>query len=554
MTSSRALSLYLHGLLGRQVGVRQAPPGAARPFADERDCYFPAAFPMYSGELARAAGFAAAAHLAAHWRFGGPRAKRGGLKPIQLVLVALLEDARVEARLGRELPGLPRLWGRFHSARPLQSDSDLVSFESLCERLARALHDPGYPDGHPLVDKARGFFLAGAQPPSAAECRRFGSLLGNDVGQMRLRFDPRHYQVLPAYRDDHRLLWEEDAPEERLAPEVEVIDNPEDPTRRAPGPEATGAGLVEGPPGSDGLARYPEWDYLIRTSRPAWCTVRELPGPARVPRPPAPTAAEVDLRARLDRLAASLRVSAVRRQRRQSDGDSIDLDAAVEAQVDRRAGLSSSDRSYVRDIRQRQDLAVLLLLDVSASTGAPCSASPPGAAGASSTLLALARLATRMLAHLLDRTGDVFSVHAFSSDGRHQVEYHRIKDFGQAWDGEREGRLQALAPRLSTRMGAALRHAGTHLRRVRCSQRLLLLLTDGEPADIDTPDAAYLLHDAERAVGELRRSGQAVFAVSLDPGADRYMRRIFGDGRYLVLDRLQRLPELLPRLYARIAG
>ena len=92
---------------------------------------------------------------------------------------------------------------------------------------------------------------------------------------------------------------------------------------------------------------------------------------------------------------------------------------------------------------------------------------------------------------------------------------------------------------------------GRHLDRARERRRLLLLVTDGEPSDIDAHDPLYLLHDAHRAVEALRHRGHAVFAVSLDANADRYMRRIFGRGRYAVLDRCEKLPAMLPRLYAK---
>ena len=101
-------------------------------------------------------------------------------------------------------------------------------------------------------------------------------------------------------------------------------------------------------------------------------------------------------------------------------------------------------------------------------------------------------------------------------------------------------------------MGAALRHAGGCLRRVRRDRRLVLLVTDGEPSDVDVFEPDYLVEDAKHAVGELRRQGIHVLAVSLDDAADRYVRRIFGAGGYRVVDRLPHLPDALPRLYARL--
>jgi nitric oxide reductase NorD protein len=38
--------------------------------------------------------------------------------------------------------------------------------------------------------------------------------------------------------------------------------------------------------------------------------------------------------------------------------------------------------------------------------------------------------------------------------------------------------------------------------------------------------------------------------MSLDPRADNYVSRIFGQNKFMVVDHVQRLPEKLPLLYA----
>ena len=107
---------------------------------------------------------------------------------------------------------------------------------------------------------------------------------------------------------------------------------------------------------------------------------------------------------------------------------------------------------------------------------------------------------------------------------------------------------------LSTRMGAALRHAGWHLSRQNAAKRLVLVVTDGEPADIDERDPQYLRHDAKKAVEELRMRGIQAWCLTLDPQADRYVARIFGENRYSIVDHVERLPERLPALFATLTG
>jgi nitric oxide reductase activation protein len=169
-------------------------------------------------------------------------------------------------------------------------------------------------------------------------------------------------------------------------------------------------------------------------------------------------------------------------------------------------------------------------------------------------VLALAREATALVAHAIDELGDDFAIHGFDSNGRHEVEYYRFKDFDEPYGEVARARLAGMRGQLSTRMGTALRHAGRQLRGRRAAHRLVLLLTDGEPHDIDVHDKQYLVFDAKRAVEDQRQAGVATFCMSLDPRADQYVSRIFGARNYMVLDQLRRLPEKLPGLYLRLTA
>ena len=183
-----------------------------------------------------------------------------------------------------------------------------------------------------------------------------------------------------------------------------------------------------------------------------------------------------------------------------------------------------------------------MLLDLSESTN-------DAVLGSESTVLQLAREATVLLADALDKIGDPFAIHGFDSNGRHDVEYFRYKDFGAPYNDKAKSRLAGMSGQLSTRMGAAMRHAGSILKRQPSNKKLLLVITDGEPADNDVRDPQYLRFDAKKAVEELTRNGISTYCLSLDPRADQYVSRIFGAKNYMVVDDIQRLPEKLPMLY-----
>jgi nitric oxide reductase activation protein len=125
----------------------------------------------------------------------------------------------------------------------------------------------------------------------------------------------------------------------------------------------------------------------------------------------------------------------------------------------------------------------------------------------------------------------------------------RIKDFGQPYDGLVESRLAGLQSGFSTRLGAAMRHAGADLSTQRSYRRLLLVVTDGEPSDIDVEDRKYLVEDARKAVHHLNRLGIDTFCMGLESGADSYLGRIFGQRNAISVAAVEKLTELLPRLY-----
>ena len=134
------------------------------------------------------------------------------------------------------------------------------------------------------------------------------------------------------------------------------------------------------------------------------------------------------------------------------------------------------------------------------------------------------------------------------------MRYYRIKDFEAPYGEQSKSRLAGLRGGLSTRMGAALRHAGHELAQQQTFRRLLLIVTDGEPSDTDVSDRRYLVEDARRAVQSLAHEGIDVFCVGLDSGGDSYLSRIFGRRNVIQIDKVTALPEKLPMLYLRLAA
>ena len=544
--SERMLGAFVTGVWGGEPRLKAAPPGAAgaprRTVIASGVALLPPVFAGAPGGRVRELYRAAAAHAYAHLTAPAARQPVLKLKPLQVALVGLVEDARVEALALRRFPGLRRLWAGFHVAQP----GGAVTTANLMARLARGLLDPGYADADGFVEKGRALFAA-ADLDDPTMGRAIGGLLGNDLGQLRLQFNAKTYVVEPAYRDDNMHLWDlPETPDDALSMTVDTARGSDDgsgeqqPGDGAPAPRARDAGQDDR---GAVLATYPEWDAAAGVERPDWTTLRDtLPTLRPVG---AEWAGEAALRAQVARLVRSSVVGQSVRQSRQEQGEQLDLDAAVDAAVAQRAGVQPDSRVY-RDRRPRgRDLATLIILDVSQSTAAI------GAGGQS--VLAAERLAVAALAAALEVRGDQYAVRAFASAGRDDVRLTRLKDFDEPLSPVVTARLAGLSPGLSTRLGAALRHAGAELAPLCTSRKLVLVLTDGEPSDIDVAHPQELVEDARRAVLGLRLRGVDVFGIVMDPDDAGSGSAIFGRHNTMAVRRLEELPAKLAGVYFRLA-
>jgi len=511
----------------------------------------PGHFLGVSGDASDRLYAAAMAHVGAHLAFSGPPFPVGTLKPLQIVLVSLIEDARVEQLAMRQMPGLARLWRPYHVAQA----SGYSTAADLLARLSRALIDPSYRDAHGWVEKGCTLFAAAmADWRDPAISRRIGGLLGNDVGQMRLQFNPQTHVVEPSYRDDNMGLWDFGDQQGEPAEEIEIgaesirlerkEGNDGKPNERIDeaSPRARPRQAVE----VEGIlvARYPEWDHALGHLRPNWVTVRETEFDTMT-RLPEPMPAGSDIVAqRMMAIARGAAIGRRIREKRQSEGEILDLDACVAAVVARRGGLPPEDRVFQRESPGPRDLALLLLLDMSQSTA------DKGRDGRS--LLAIEKDAASILGAAFEAAGDSLAIHAFNSDGREKVRYVQLKNFTDAMDAIVGRRLAAMTSEHSTRLGAALRHAGRYLQQQRAFRHVLVVLTDGEPSDIDVQDPTYLVEDARQATQALRRSGTDVLAFGLGQGSFRALDRIVGGKCSFRVPRIETLPERMIQLYARL--
>ncbi|HEY3189968.1 MAG TPA: VWA domain-containing protein, partial [Solirubrobacteraceae bacterium] len=326
---------------------------------------------------------------------------------------------------------------------------------------------------------------------------------------------------------------------------------------RAPGSDATPAPArtVRRARTDVGAFRYDEWDDVIGDYRTRWCTLyeHELAGDG----------GEFFAQALTDyaglipvvrREFQRIRPARYRIVRGLEDGEDFDLGAVVDARAEQRARRPFSDRLYRARRREERDVATLFLLDMSASTDEPVV--PRAASRPARRIIDVTREALVVMAEALEELGDAYAIYGFSGQGRDNVEFFRVKSFGERLGAAVRARVGGVGPRGSTRMGTAVRHAVAKLGGVAAPAKHLLLLSDGFPQDLDYGEDrrshAYGIRDTAVALREAERAGITPFCVTVDRAGHDYLREMCEASRYMVIEDITALPRELPKIYRRL--
>jgi hypothetical protein len=605
---AEVLALYAKALAGRSVELATGPAGE------------PDGGLVRLSVPAQAADFewykVLVTHQTGHLECGTAELDLEGLlrtvddRPLLASLFELCEDFRVDSHMRRRYPGLAPAYRRAceASARDRRRPETLPAREAFLERLVQHTLHPDAPspaaagegwgegtpppgEGMPLLDRLA---APGATVQDAADAALRLYAIAATIPNVALDAccDPEH-----GHAHDFRPS---DSPGKPGAVPEAAFKPPHTPDFRArfdapPGDESA---APEGEPtpaedlGDRPLGRdtphaylYPEWDFRAQAYRERWCRVHEETAQAGSSEFYARALRDhhqlvLDIEQRFQHLFPEL----FRKKPRQLDGEDFDLDSLVELVVDRRAGTTPSEKLYWRRERTQRDVAVALLLDMSATTGeyivmepaAALEASPTSAAGYSAYLERIAhgvdergkqlrkqviqieKEAAVVLVQALEKVGDAYAVYAFSGSGRGDVQFVVAKDFDEPLDQRVAKRLDTVRPAHATRMGAAIRHTVRKFKRMDAQTRLLVVVSDGRPYDRDygagDEDLEYAVHDTRRALEEARRQLIRPFCLTVDKSGADYLDGMCADLPYEVVDRVEDLPRSLLAAYPRLTA
>src|SRR6201991_199410 len=367
---------------------------------------------------------------------------------------------------------------------------------------------------------------------------------GNDDSPLTERMKQQQSQQMPQRRDARELFnaWNDPSPE----------GDPDELTGAEAWSEAESPehALAEG----EVAYNYDEWDRELTDHRMGWCRVVEK----RVKHGDRTFVEQTKERHKgvissIRHQFQLMKPENLTRVANEVDGEEFDLNAVIDYVIDRRADGQQSERIYTKRLRRRRDVAVSFLLDQSSSTARTIGRHP---------LQPYTRLGRRiieiekeglvLMSEALEAVGDVYSINGFTSEGRRNVKFYVVKDFGEKYSDEIKRRIGGLNYQNNTRLGAAIRHATAKLAKQEARTRLLIILSDGRPYDHDYGDARYAREDTREALRQAKTEGIIPFCITIDRESEAELKDLYGEIGYTIIDDVLSLPERMPGIYRRL--
>ena len=484
-------------------------------------------------------------------------------KAAALAWLAGLEAARLEACVARDLPGLGALLAEMREPWPLPMHAALGELQAVDADVRVSLKWLGILLGQGAAPPAPGFFpelkpgiawrvrneritrdtetlrralgaLKGAAGARKAGAGEISCEIDPHSGEVTVRIDGEAVQLSHEAQAAAQSLLQDLGmlPPEALAPAGDAPWTPDDRPKPA-APELVSSRAPD--------HRYDEWDYHRNAYRRGWCHVYlndVPPGDGAFVRETRRRYAPFiqQLKRRFEALRGEDRILG-----RQPEGEEIDLDALIEAVHDRKNGAEPSERLFCRRVRNERSLAALFMVDMSGSTKGWVNDAE--------------REALVMLCEALEALGDAYAIYGFSGWTRTRCDIYRIKSFTDAYDDGVRARIDGIAAKDYTRMGAAIRHLTQLIAAQPARHKLLVTLSDGRPDDFgDEYRGTYGIEDTRRALQEARELGVRSYCITIDRQGADYLKHMMGPAAYTVLDDVRKLPFKVAEIYRKLTA
>lgn len=487
-------------------------------------------------------------------------------KALAGTILGVLEDARVEYRIMEHYKGVRSDLERIRYQMLLTRSVPKGDLEEFMESLLwiSTGHEPfniskgteGLLEETRILLKERIFHEGSSVLDSLDTTFRIYTMLDDRMGPL----SQKEYEVLKnidyrgvdigAYRrkdpfssSSHENIIRNFIPQSEMEPEPDK-EEPKEEVKRQPAYSTAKNWKILG------SYMYNEWDAVISDYKADWCTVNEVE-PFGMSSDYYKDASEQYRHeiALIKQVFNRMKPEAFRRMKEQTDGTEIDIDAFIDALIQKKCGINPDDRLYLRWDKHERDVATLFLIDVSYSTHKTIGYEEK-------SIVDIEKDSLIIMVQALESIGDKYAVYAFSGQTRDDIEYFVIKEFHEELSDNVARRISVLEPVSNTRLGPAIRHSIRKLDKVDARTKIIILLSDGEPFDTSRGESAYKERIAEEdtriAIREGSDKGIHFFCITVDPDPGKYLDNIFSDAGYTIIDDASSLPESLPILYKKI--
>ncbi|GCC11267.1 von Willebrand factor type A domain protein [archaeon] len=287
-----------------------------------------------------------------------------------------------------------------------------------------------------------------------------------------------------------------------------------------------------------GAILYDEWDYEIASYRASWCALKEKTMRKGSDKFVEKTIEKNSSLVNMIKKQFEMLRPEYKRLFRQTYGEEIDLDAFIEAYADMKAGVTPSEKLYMRIDKKDRDIAVAFLVDLSGST--------------TGWVIETEKEALVLMCEALEILDDKYAIFGFTGKTRKKCDFYIIKRFKDDYNEEVKKRIAGMDAFDYTRMGPPIRHLTKILEDTPAKIKLLIVLSDGKPEDFDEYKGEHGIEDTKKALMEAKRKHIRPFCITIDNTARDYLQRMFGDIGYIIIDDVSKLPRKLPEIYRKL--
>lgn len=446
-----------------------------------------------------------AAHAIAHLKYSQIFNSVGKLKELSQTVIAMLEDERVENMLEQNIFGLNEMFKLYMQPYLINK---FFGIELMLAKLAVTLKFKKNIFEDYWCEKSLNLFeRALLNDNSFKSMREIGTILANDLGQMRYRFDQTSFHVWPEYRDDHSILWEDPHAEQKINESLSFSSASKNSNTKK---------IIEDDPI---IFYYDEWNNEKE---------KYIPGFVKLTHIGKNNNEHVKYNNNLNINLHSIQTKAglIGPFRRfESTGNYLDIDRTIQREIDIRCQITPDEKLFKSNLSVLHKKGVVLLLDSSESANDRIN-------GTFQSILDLEKITLLNLAINLTHLEIPFSISSFNSNTKDNVNFHQIKNFNEYWTVEHDKNIRSISAKWSTRMGSALRHANK-IASNQVEKAIILILTDGMPSDIDVTIPNYFSADARMAVKEIIHDGNHVFCFKIGNEYTKDCKEIFGASKII---------------------